>query len=174
MKDVMLDLETFGNGNNAVIVQIGACYFDRTTGEIGSTFSSNVNSNDGIRNGFEVTGSTIEWWLQQSEEARKSIIGNTHPVKDAINDLNEFLSKAETIWSHATFDFVIIMNHLNKLGIKPKFHYRSARDIRTLVDIASVKESKVVREGTHHNALSDCLFQVKYCVECFNKLKGVV
>ena len=35
MHEVMLDLETFGTGVHSVIVQIGAVYFDRHTGETG-------------------------------------------------------------------------------------------------------------------------------------------
>jgi len=40
MKDVMLDVETLGTKSTAAIIQIGACYFDRETGEIGDKFKS--------------------------------------------------------------------------------------------------------------------------------------
>jgi len=46
------------------------------------------------------------------------------------------------------------------------------KDIRTLVEIANVAPQKTERVGIAHNALDDCLFQVKYCVRCFKKLKG--
>ena len=44
MKDVMLDFETFGNGKNACICQIGVAYFDRKTGKIGKTWKVNVDA----------------------------------------------------------------------------------------------------------------------------------
>ena len=175
MKDVMLDLETLGTTNNAVVVQIGACYFDRKTGNIGDKYEVNVNIQSSLNQGFSVDGSTINWWLQQSEEARKSVFtGAEVNIDKAIVDLNNFLRRADFIWSHATFDFVIIMNHLNRLRIKPTFHYRSARDIRTLVDLSNTKFKTYERVGTQHNAIDDCIFQVRYCVDAINSIrKGI-
>ena len=174
MKDLMLDLETFGKGNNAVIVQFGACYFDRGTGEIGDFLKINIDVETSLREGFEVDGSTLYWWLQQSEEARTSILTKPRiPVRDAIIEANNFMSKAEAIWSHVTFDYVKIMNHLERLDIKQSFHYRAPRDLRMLVDLADMSSelSKRVRTGTFHDALDDCFFQVDYTVECLKRIK---
>lgn len=171
MKDVMIDLETLGNSNNAVVVQIGACYFDSGTGEVGDTFQVNVDAESSLRAGFEVSGSTIYWWLGQGTDAQTSILrGEKEDVATAFNNLNLFLKKARCIWSHATFDFVILMNHLNRLNIKPKFHYRSARDIRTLVDLAKIDHKGYERAGIHHNALDDCIYQVRYTVDCIKAI----
>ncbi len=63
------------------------------------------------------------------------------------------------------------MNAYKLIGKKPPFHYRCARDIRTLVDLANLRYEPKGDEKTH-NALEDCERQVKYCVECFNRLKG--
>lgn len=174
MKDVMLDLETFGNSKTSVIVQIGACYFDRYTGEIGDTFKINIDAESSLREGFDVWGSTIYWWLDQSEDARKSILAEPRvDVLEAVNQLNDFIKGVKQIWSHATFDFVILKGHFEKLNIKPNFHYRAARDLRTLTDLAGIKDwKKYERVGTHHDALDDCKFQVKYAVDCFNILRG--
>ncbi len=43
MNDVMLDLETLGTRHDAMIISIGAVYFERETGLIGPGFSMNVN-----------------------------------------------------------------------------------------------------------------------------------
>ena len=172
MNDVMLDLETWGTGHNAVIVQVGACYFDRHTGEIGKTLCENIDARESIAAGFEVDAATIYWWMQQSPEAQRSITGDSeYSLVGNMTQLNDFMSKAKCVWSHATFDWVILMNHFKKLGIKPKVHYRAARDLRTLVDLANLKYGNRPRVGTHHNALDDCVFQVGYAVECLNKLK---
>jgi hypothetical protein len=172
MKDVMLDLETFGNGKQACVVQIGACYFDRETGEIGQTFARNVDAKSSVDFGGVIDADTIYWWLSQSREAQASILlePRSHVV-DAFNALNDFLGNAKTIWSHATFDFVILAETLKLLGIKPNFRYTAARDIRTLVDLAKITIDKTPRVGVHHNGLADAIHQVKYCVECFRKLK---
>jgi hypothetical protein len=162
-------------------VQIGACYFDRKTGEIGETFLIDIDADSSARAGFKFDASTVFWWLQQSDETRRSVFGSElsrTDVREAINEFNSFSKKAKAIWSHATFDFVIIMNHFDRLNIKPNFHYRAARDLRTLTDLANLQREdfeKYKRVGVHHNALDDCIYQVKYAVDCLNKIqqKGV-
>ena len=171
MKDVMIDFETLDTSPNAVVVQIGAVEFDRTTGEIGREFKVNVDAQSAVNSGATLNASTVEFWLNQSNEARASILASPKiPIYKAFDDLNKFLSNCKYIWSHATFDFVILCQTLNRLHIKPNFSYRSARDIRTLVDLSG-GGTTAAREGTHHDALDDCRFQVKYCVEMMKRIK---
>lgn len=171
----MLDLETLGTGSKACIIQIGACYFDRETGEIGQTIRINVDARSSVREGGQIDADTVYWWLSQSKEAINSM---TAPplvdIKTAMNDLNAFLADATHIWSHATFDYVIITNVFKMLNIKPLFRYTAARDIRTLVDLSKVTVNKKdsSRQGVHHDALDDCIYQVRYCVEAFKVLKA--
>ncbi len=172
MKDVMLDLETLGNGKNACIVQIGACYFDRMTGEIGNTFKVNIDPTSSVKSGADIDAETVMWWMKQTDEARQSILVPGIEIENAIHRLNIFLEQANAIWSHATFDFVIVTETFKRLDIKPKFSYRSARDLRTLVDLGKINTKKFTREGTHHDALDDCKFQVKYAVDCINSINN--
>ena len=167
---VMIDFETFGNGKNACVVQIGAVWFDLTTGLTGQSFSCNIDAEDAVRNGAQIDASTVYWWLQQSEAARKSIGGQGIKESLAFNQFNTFLQGAEEVWSHATFDFVILTETLKRLGIKPNFHYRAARDIRTLLSLSPSKK-EVLRDGTHHNGLDDSMYQVKYCHEAWKALQ---
>ncbi len=171
MTDVMLDLETLGNGKNKCIIQIGACYFNRVTGEVGNTFKVNVDAGTHVARGAQLDASTVYWWLSQSREAIDSVTAEPRlDIMDAMNQLNFFLSPAKAIWSHATFDFVAIQETFSQLGIKPLFHYRTARDLRTIVDAGKVTVKKQIRVGTHHDALDDCKFQVTYCVLALNNI----
>lgn len=172
MKDVMVDLETFGSGKNACIVQIGAVYFDRVTGELGDEFKINVDARSAVKSGAEIDADTIYWWLSQDKAAIASILEPGVSIEVAMGKLNAFLHGAKAIWSHATFDFVIISETLKRLGMKPKFRYSAARDIRTLIELSSVDAYSFAREGTHHDGLDDAKFQVKYCVAALNKLGG--
>ncbi len=171
MNNVMIDLETLGNGENKCIVQIGACYFDRLTGDIGQTFKCNVDAKSATDAGFQLDAQTVYWWLAQSEAARASILEDPKlPVEVALKKLNAFLAPAKYIWSHATFDFVTVMETYRKLNIKPAFSYRTARDIRTLMDLFNITVDKTEREGVHHDGLADAIHQVKYCHKAFVKL----
>lgn len=172
MKDMMLDIEAMGTGNNAAIIQIAACYFDRKTGKIGDKFKVNIDLNSSIDVGLSVNADTICWWLEQSDEARKSILKKPRvKIKTALNDFKSFSKKAKNIWSHSPYDFTIICSALIACGFKP-LNYRYARDIRTLTDLGKKGKNDFKREGTHHDALDDCIFQVKYCVAAMQNLKG--
>lgn len=167
----MIDLETFGVNKTAVIVQIGACYFDRVTGEIGETFKVNISPVSGVKAGCRMDAQTVSWWMGQSDAARASILAEPQlDINEVMEHLNQFLSKAKHIWSHATFDFCIIMEVMSLLDIKPKFSYKNARDIRTLSHLTGNKSFDGNRDGIHHDALDDCKHQVKYCVVALNSL----
>jgi exodeoxyribonuclease VIII len=172
MKDVMVDIETLGTGKNACVIQVGACYFDRLTGEIGETFKVNIDARSAVASGAEIDADTVYWWLSQSKEAITSVTADPKlDIIPAFTVLNNFLAGAKYIWSHATFDFVIITETLKRLKIKQSFRYTAARDIRTLTDLCGLKVSLAKREGVHHDGLDDARYQVAYCVEAFKALK---
>ena len=174
--DLMLDTETLGNTPNSVLLQIGACYFNRYTGEIGETFLMNVDLKSSLRHGFEIVPETFYWWLGQSDDARKSILESPLcSVENALNFFNTFAKKASSVWSHKDFDFVIVMNHLRVLNYNPSFRFSVGKDIRTLTDLGNHDWAKYEKDREQaHNALEDCKYQVKYCVDCFNYLREVV
>lgn len=168
MKDLMLDLETLGTRPTSIIVQIGACYFDRHTGGIGKQFAINIDTGSCLMAGLTVDQGTIDWWRTQSN---KSWLYDIMNIQDALDEFSKFAKDAEAVWSHATFDAPILHNAFAVCKKKLPYHYRASRDIRTLVDLSGV-EYKVEKDAVTHNALEDCIRQVEYCVKCFNKLKG--
>lgn len=162
----MVDLETFGTTNNAIITAIGACFFDPTTATIGQEFYVNVDANDGLRRGFQLDINTLYWWCKQSAQAGEALSNPTPvPVDTALYQFAAFIQenrqKHLAVWSHATFDAVVLTNAYNRVNIKLPFHYRDAKDIRTLhyligdVDVGEF-------EGARHNALADARHQAKY------------
>lgn len=173
MNDVMIDFETLGNGKNKCLCQIGAVYFDRISGELGTEFKANIDARTHTKYGGQLDADTVYWWLKQSDNARVSIM--TEPlqdIKEVMTNLNIFLSTAKRIWSHATFDFVTLQETLKQLEIKPLFKYSSGLDLRTLTYLGKVKVDNVKREGTHHDALDDCKHQVKYAVASLNSIQA--
>ncbi len=176
MKRVMVDLETFGSNNDACIVQIGACEFT-VDSEIGPRLRIAVDAADSVKNGAIMDAETIYWWLGQSEDARKSVRSGSPRLSEetALHQLNGFLRDADEVWSHATFDFVIIMGALRRHGIKPLFSHRAARDIRTLNALATVVPGgyKELRQGVHHDALDDAIYQAQYVGKMLKSLGQV-
>ncbi len=88
-----LDLETMGNGPYAPVISIGAVFFDPNTGETGEEFSVNISLESSMRYRARPDASTILWWMEQSEEARKSLTSNTQELSTALSWLSEFIIK---------------------------------------------------------------------------------
>lgn len=172
MHHVMIDLETMGNTTLSAVIQIGACYFDINTGEIGTTLKLNVCLDSELKSGFSASADTIKWWMKQSSETQEFFTENKGiKSENAFMTFRRYLDHAKYIWSHATFDFVIVQYHFETHGINP-LHFRSARDIRTIFHLANFKHrnSGIKREGLHHNALSDAIYQSKCVSQAYNKL----
>lgn len=176
MSDLMLDIETLGVRPTSVITQIGACYFNRETGEIGDSFLRNINVGDSLLAGCTTDEQTINWWKSQPPK-NLTWVGNTFALLPVLSAFSHFTKKVDYVWSHSTFDVPILCNAYQILGLKLPFHYRSTRDIRTLTHLAGHKKNEKEtfneesKDEKTHNALEDCVYQVQYCVECFNKIK---
>lgn len=85
MNHLMVDLETMGNGPYAPVISIGAVFFDPNTGETGEEFSVNISLESSMRYRARPDASTILWWMEQSEEARKSLTSNTQELSTALS-----------------------------------------------------------------------------------------
>jgi hypothetical protein len=92
MQDVMLDLETMGNGPNAAIVAVGAIEFDAATNTLGQRFYRGVNLETAVAEGGVIDASTVMWWLRQSDEARKDICGDGLPLRQVLAEFSEWLA----------------------------------------------------------------------------------
>ncbi len=173
MKDLMIDIETLSSATDAVMIQLAGVYFDRNTGECGEEFCMNIDENSCIDQGFKTNESTLAWWATQDQAILQAIRTNTHDVKHVTEAFFNFYrsgGKDVQVWSHATFDFVIVQNYLEKLHKKFMYH-KNARDIRTLVNLSGVDLTAYDWNKKTHNALDDCKFQVQYCVDAMKKLQ---
>jgi exodeoxyribonuclease VIII len=175
MRDLMIDIETFGNGSNAVMIQLAGVFFDRKTGAIGNEFCESLDPVASKELGFETDQSTLDWWKKQDQKILKGILADTHHPKDVMEKFIRFIEynvpslQNVKVWSHATFDFPIVQNYLKKLT-RNYLPYRGARDIRTLVDLSKINLDSYNWNAKTHDALDDCKFQIKYCVDAFNKI----
>ncbi|WED23048.1 3'-5' exoribonuclease [Vibrio sp. JC009] len=172
--EIMIDLETMGKSSNAPIVSIGAVEFNPATGELGADFETVVNLNSSAYYG-KMDASTVQWWLQQSEEARAIFSKETKSVtlRNALQELNDWLAqfgepKDIYLWGNGSgFDNVILNNAFKAVCIRPNFTHWNDTDVRTLVklgrEILGIDPKYTLkREGTHHSALDDARFQARY------------
>lgn len=195
LNHVMIDLETMSSNSDAVIASIGAVYFDLDTGEMGDEFYAKVDlsKQDGRR---RFSGLTVAWWLQQPDEARKALAreGEGLTPTEVCKYFTGFYKrhKARHLWSHATFDAVVLRSFYEEFSKdaptsrygKAPWHYREARDIRTLNAIAHSLGYKVspdegstdrvvIDDLIPHNALGDAKRQAIYVSEMYKFIKNV-
>lgn len=170
MRDVMVDLETMGVGNDAAIVSIGAVQFDPETGELGSEFYEVVDLSSCLEAGLTMDGSTIMWWMGQSDSARKAFSTPTGSLAEILTRLSEWLPNRPKIWGNgATFDNIILRSAYKALSMDVPWRYYDERCFRTLKK--EVPVASVPFKGVHHNALDDARYQAQCAIEIFNSLR---
>jgi hypothetical protein len=197
MQHVMLDLETLSTQANAAIIAIGACWFDPHGEQFKEEpvshsavekpeyaslfplcFERTIDIQSCIDAGFAVSGSTLKWWMEQGDEARRYAFSGETGLREALNDFTDFLTMVSCnwpqsgdspvqrdkvcIWGHgAAFDNVILANAFRQMGYEQPWGYSHDRCNRTFV--AEWKERginpELVRVGTFHNALDDAITQ---------------
>lgn len=164
-KHLMLDIETMGNESFSSIVSIGALEFDIETGDTGKEFYCTIDLQSCIDAGLIMNASTVMWWMQQSEDARKSLVSESAiSIQNSLSLFSDFCTKDYEIWGNSPrFDCGILQNAYNKIGLEIPWDFRKERCVRTLVSLRPSVKENYEWYGVGHHALSDCYNQVSYC-----------
>ena len=161
----MLDIETMGNNSNSAIIAIGAVAFNNK--EITSKFYHEINLQSAIDCGGVVDGSTVMWWLRQSDEARVAFESNDNAphILVALQSFRDWYKEVNggEVWGNgAMFDNSILGNAYrnNSLSIPWKFWddmcYRTVKGMN--------KNIKLDRVGVYHNAVDDAESQALHLI----------
>lgn len=163
--DVMLDIETWGNGHRAAIGTIAAVEFDILTGATGRKFYMNVSLISCMALGLEVDAETVLFWMKQSKEAQEELIKGTSTIEEAMKQFVWWMALVDgercKIWSRGpSFDIVVVGNALKKLGRPEPWKFTNERDVRTMIDFLP-KGMRKANDGQKHHALDDCIHQIE-------------
>ena len=164
MKNIMLDLETMGNGPQSAIVAIGAVYFDEQ--EFGDTFYRKVSLDSSIKAGLKVDASTIIWWLKQSEDARGELTDEqtSYSLCDVLFELKQFFKQKTNIkvWGNgAGFDNVILRSAYEVTNQKVPWEFWNDRCFRTIRNIFRIPGYVRPEKYLAHHALHDAMAQAE-------------
>lgn len=174
--NIMLDLETLGKRSYSAIISIGAVEFDIKTGKTGREFYEIVDLQSCLDSGLKVEASTVYFWLQQSQAARNEICKpNAKHLAHVLQLFNDYLGEYSGtefgLWGNGSkFDIGLLENAHDVCNLKYPWHYRSEKDVRTLVSFAPKIKEMMPFEGVEHNPIADCKHQIKYCTAIWNKL----
>lgn len=159
-EQVMLDLETLGNGPTSVIIQIGAVKFNDTD-LVGDPFSVYVDPESCVKAGLKMDASTVMWWMEQDDAARAQFKADKIRLRDALASFTYWFGDDKPVWGNgATFDNVLLDSAYRAVGYKRPWGFRSDRCFRTYKSLR--EDIPYVREGVAHNAVDDCKSQIKH------------
>lgn len=175
--EVMLDLETMSTGSNAAIISIGAVAFNIERNKLGPEFYLNVDLASSVKYGGAIDPSTVMWWMQQSEEARKALLKDGVDISLALNQFSTWLDhmtdgpKIVNMWGNgAGFDNVVLASAYTRLEKKVPWNFRNDRCYRTIKNL--YPNIKAPNTGVEHNALDDAKYQATHLINIFNHTKS--
>lgn len=169
MQDVMLDLETMGNGPDAAIIAVGAVAFDVDSKTLGDEFYRAVNLKSSVDIGGVMDPDTVMWWMRQSNEARSAFERAGHNIAHVLVHFAEWMrSLGEEsqirVWGNgAAFDNTILASAYRKAGIERPWRFWNDRCYRTMKNMHP--EVNLERVGTYHNAVDDAKSQALHLLK---------
>jgi exodeoxyribonuclease VIII len=172
MQDVMLDLETMGNGPRSAIVAIGAVRFDIARNHIGDRFYAAVDLASSVAMGGEMDPSTVLWWMRQSDSARSAFERPGALLSAALMQFTAWLHDCGSpndvrVWGNgAAFDNVILASAYRCGNMPLPWRYWNDRCYRTIR--AQHPGVKLERVGVHHNAADDAESQARHLLAMLN------
>lgn len=176
MLDISLDIETLSLAQNATVISIGAVAFDRT--QILAGFYANIVGTAEYQTNMlnrHIDQGTLDWWNQQTPEAKKVFDPNQIHIIDSIpdyahirnNTLENALSKfvlwcrnypKARVWGLGSdFDNVVMRSLYNDMNMEQPWTHKQNACLRTLLHLFPLKEKPMF--GIEHNAIDDAVAQ---------------
>ena len=183
--DIMTDLETLGTKSNSTVFQVSAISFDIKTGEMFDSFNKIIDIG---KEHIISDGSTIQWWLKTNKELMSDLINSevSESGEQVFKSFREWIINQSSeikniyLWGNGIkFDNVMIDSQMSKYGLQYPIFYRNDRDVRTMLELASIKSGiseKEIRASFNnedelcHNALDDCKYQIRLLKGCYDLL----
>lgn len=165
----MLDLETLATTADAVILSIGAVRFDLDAGlvfdEPESLFYRSISIDS--QPGRKISGDTLAWWMMQSKQAQAVFFEPNGTLDDALLALSIWVDPQPGtepyVWSNgADFDLPMLVHAYEQHDATLPWAPYSGRCYRTYKNLPGARAIKTVRQGEHHNALDDAIFQARH------------
>lgn len=169
---VMLDLETFGKGNDAAIVAIGAVKFIPEHQFIGEKFYVVVNPRSSTLFG-KMDADTVLWWMSKERTVARETMLATDMVDlpTALEGFTMWYGEDEKlpVWGNgAAFDNVVLKSAYAAANMEAPWSYKADRCYRTVKELKhDVKFGEV---GVYHNALDDAVGQARHLMAIGRKM----
>lgn len=181
--DVMVDIESLSMETGGTMIQLCAKKFHIRTGKVLETFNMYVD----ISKELEVvtTGDTLKWWMLDKGRAEvfKDILEKgKYSEEEVMTKFHAWLGTGDIcLWGNGILDDNRVLDEkFRKYGLTSPIKFDNHRDVRTLVELACMKENvsrhtfigknMIKGNGKVHNALNDVDFQIKLVVSAVDTL----
>lgn len=163
---IMLDLETLGTTPGSSILSIGAVRFSVEEG-VTDKFYVTINRHSCKLHGLTEDPRTLEWWSQQTEEARQAAFKEEQALQCALQSFNDFVSSdsylGTAMWGNgAEFDNALLGKAYEVTGVMQPWRFTGSRCYRTVKNL--FPDVWVDPVGTAHNALDDAEYQANHLI----------
>jgi len=192
--DIMTDIETLGVGTDALIIQVSAIAFDIYTGEEIGRFDECVNINCMDKSELNIEPETLQWWIRTDAELLSDIMErgkeDGYGLEETLQEFKDWIDRRGSdeyntniyLWGNSPmFDNAKLQRQMENYGIEYPIFYRNDRCQRTILELTSLKLNRTIKEIqklfedeslTKHDALDDCIYQIRLVSWCFNQLIG--
>lgn len=192
--DIMTDIETLGTNADSTVIQVSAIAFDIETGQSYGMFNQRVDIEQEEK--LNIDGSTLKWWLNTDKDLLHRLINGDNIANNPKSLSGKELFERFAIWlkqehlvidiknvylwgNGILFDNNMIKTQMGKYGIEYPIYFKNDRDMRTILELASmkkgindsvIKDRNVKENETKHDALDDCAYQIRVVCDCYNSL----
>lgn len=184
--NVMLDIETYGTAPGSVIKTIGAVKFaivdeqdidaDKrelftiTKPTILDRFYRRISVESSAAAGLKMDAPTVEWWLQQSDQARAEMVKPGEALANVLEGFALWLGLGAEVWGNGVgFDNVLVRSAFAAVGIDCPWSHVSDRCYRTVKNANRDLSIDAYRVRTHHNALDDAESQAMHLMAIWQR-----
>jgi exodeoxyribonuclease VIII len=188
MQHLMIDLETWATGADAVVRAVCAIIFNPETGQIGGqrVIDARPSIDNQVENGRKIDSATVTWWKKQGGLDRLLLphcetaieCDRQGDIVAAIDNLiryslwdnqNNRMQADARVWSRGSFDMMILRSlasHLQQDDPDPSdpvlWRYWQERDVRTLDCL-----TPTVKSTRPHDPVADCEAQIQQVVNAY-------
>ena len=172
--DCMVDIETTGlHPDRSAMIQLAGVKFNLETREISHDFFNRCLLIPPWRFWQE---STWDWWSSNKFDILTSIYQRMEDPQVVVEAFTKWAEPGSRWWSKPShFDFPFVSSYCADFGLQMPFDFRAANDMRSFMRgrsfPAQMVEPRPEFQGTAHNAIHDCLHQIRILFEFLDQEK---
>lgn len=183
-KSLMIDIETLDTKSSAIVLSVGACFFDldnpNTT--IQELYQNSIylelNPKEQENKNRTISIDTLTWWLNNDLNLKAFFENISINTGRNLKLLSDFIisNQIKSVWSKSpSFDMNILDSLFSDFNMTFPIGFRDRFDVRTVLEIRKLTEiSKIKLQGNGHHALDDAINQTLMICNVLNHIKSYI